>query len=121
MKQLLIFLLEFVLTTAIVFAGESTKKILFIHGERSAVITLGIMGMLFCLISVGKFIAQPTHPLTILGCLIGAVAMVAFLTQVFQWNLSFFSTPKVSLFIIAACILIDGAIARFAYLLVKQG
>jgi hypothetical protein len=104
-------------TALIVYFGLSGKKIWFLDGPRSAVITLGVIGMAFCTISVGKFItAAPVHPLSILGYLIGTVALLTLLTQIFKWNLSVVQEPVPALWVLAACIVLKTVIGRLYFL-----
>jgi hypothetical protein len=113
MQGILIAFLTLTVTALIVYAGLSGKKVWFIEGPRPAVITLGIIGMAFCAFSVGKFItAAPAHPLTILGYLIGTVALLSFLAQIFQWKLPVVADPKAALWVLAACIAVKTLIAR---------
>ncbi|GAP16068.1 hypothetical protein LARV_03864 [Longilinea arvoryzae] len=119
MKSWPIFFVELAVTAAIVYIGVSQKSILFIGGERSAVIVLGIVGMLFCLISVGKFIAVPAHPGSILGYLFGSLAMLIFLVQVFHWDLPLITAPRIALYALAFCLLAMGLIARLASPVIK--
>ncbi len=113
MKSWPVFFAELAISAAIVYIGGSQKSIWFIGGERSAVITLGIVGMLFCLISVGKFIgAAPASPASILGYLFGSLAMLIFLTQVFRWQVTLISDPRIALYGLAICLLAMGLIAR---------
>lgn len=115
MRSWPIFFFELVLSAAIVAAGVSGKGILFIHGEKSAVITLGVAGMLLCTLSVGKFIAAaPANPWSILGYVLGTAAMVIFLGQIFRWSLPLITSPRIALYGLAACLLAMGLIARIA-------
>ena len=114
MKEISISIVTFLVTATITLAGLSGKNIWFIEGPRSAVITLGIIGMAFCVISVGRFInANPIHPLTLLGYLIGTAGLLALMTQIFKWNLPIIADSKMALFILAGCILLKTIIARF--------
>lgn len=64
MKGIGILAAEWFITGLIVYAGLSGKQILFIHGPRSAVITLGAIGFAMCMImpTIGKFISNaPAH------------------------------------------------------------
>jgi hypothetical protein len=116
MKEIGIAAITLSVTALIVLAGVSGKKVLFINGPRSAVITLGIIGMLFCTISVGRFItAAPAHPLTIMGYLFGSLALLAFLTQIFQWKIPYLQDPATALYIMAACILVKTIVGRFIH------
>jgi drug/metabolite transporter (DMT)-like permease len=118
MKHLEIFVLVAVITVLIVIAGLSGKKILFIDGARSAVITLGIVGMALCAISVGKAITNgPASFLAILGYLFGAIALLAFLTQIFKWDLPVVGDPKNALLVMGACMIVKSFLSRFVHLL----
>ncbi len=112
-----IFVFEAVITGLITWAGLSNRKILFINGPRSAVIVLGIIGVVaFCTISVGKFIsAAPAHPLTIAGYVLGMVAMFTFLTQIFKWNVPIIGEPRTALLVLTGCILVKSIIARVGH------
>jgi hypothetical protein len=114
MQGIIIAIFTLAVTGLIVYAGLSGKQIWFLTGPKSAAITLGAVGMAFCVISVGRFItAAPAHPLSILGYLIGAVALLAFLAQVFQWKLPVVTDPTAALWVIAVCIAAKTVIARF--------
>ncbi len=114
MQGIIIAVFTLAVTGLIVYAGLSGKQIWFVNGPRSAAITLGAIGMAFCTISVGRFItAAPAHPLTILGYLIGAVALLAFLAQVFHWELPVVTDPTNALWVIAVCVAAKTVIARF--------
>lgn len=114
MQGIIIAVFTLAVTGLIVYAGLSGKQIWFVNGPRSAAITLGAIGMAFCTISVGRFItAAPAHPLTILGYLIGAVALLAFFTQVFHWELPVVTDPTNALWVIAVCVVLKTVIARF--------
>ncbi len=113
MQGIWIGILTLIVTGFIVYTGLSGKKIWFIEGPRSAAITLGAIGMAFCTISVGRFItAAPAHPLTILGYLIGAVALLVFLAQIFQWKLPVVTDPTAALWVITICIAAKTIIGR---------
>ena len=113
MQGIIIAVFTLAVTGLIVYAGLSGKQIWFISGPKSAAITLGAIGMAFCTISVGRFItAAPAHPLSILGYLIGTVALLAFLAQVFQWKLPVVADPTAALWVIAVCIAAKTIIAR---------
>lgn len=120
MKNISLLIFEIVITGLFVAFGLSQHKFLKIQGPRAATIILGIIGMLLCTISVGKFIsAAPASPLSILGYIAGTIAMLTFLTQVFKWNLPVVGEPKTALIVLAAAIIIKSIVARFGYLLVK--
>ena len=122
MKGIGILAAEWFITGLIVYAGLSSKQILFINGPRTAVITLGIIGFAMCMImpAIGKFISNaPAHPLTITGYISGAIALLTTVAQIFKWNIPIIYDPKIALFVVAGCIVIKSIIGRFAPLIVK--
>ncbi len=120
MKNISLLIFEIIITGLITILGLSQHKFLGIQGPRSAVIILGIAGMLMCTMSVGKFIsAAPASPLSILGYIFGTVAMLTFLTQVFKWKLPIIGEPRTALIILATAIIIKSIVARFGYLITK--
>jgi|GEM_PF-868100 hypothetical protein len=105
-------------TGLIVWAGVSGRQIWFVASPRSAVITLGVIGMAFCTISVGRFVTGgPAHPLAILGYLLGVIALLIFLTQIFQWNLPVIHDARTALFILAGIIVLKSVVGRLAPLI----
>ncbi len=120
MKNIPVLVFEIILASFITIIGLSGRRILFIEGERTAVIALGVMGMLLCTLSVGKFISSaPAHPLSILGYLFGSVALLAFLTQLFRWNVPILASPRTALLVLAGSMIIKSVVARFGHLLAK--
>jgi hypothetical protein len=119
MKEIGIVAAELLVTGLIVCAGLSSRHIPLIGEPRAAAITLGIVGFAICMImpTIGKFISSaPAHPLTIIGCILGAIALLAVVAQIFRWSIPVVNDPKAALFIIAGCIAIKSIISRFAYL-----
>lgn len=120
MKNVPVLILVTAVAGLMVAFGLSEKKILFLQGPRAATIALGVIGMLLCTISVGRFIsAAPVHPLSILGYVIGTVALLAFLTQIFAWKLPVIGDPKAALIVLASAMVVKSVIARFAHLIAK--
>lgn len=106
--------MEVILSAVIVALGLTNTKILFIQGPRAMTIVLGIIGVLLCTNSVGKFVsASPFHPLTILGYIFGALAMLTFITQIFKLKIPVLEDPAKALVILAAAFVLKGLIARF--------
>ncbi|HHT24315.1 MAG TPA: hypothetical protein GXZ76_02195 [Clostridiaceae bacterium] len=118
MSNIEILIFEVILSVVIVVLGLTNTKVLFIQGPRAMTIVLGIMGMLLCTISIGKFIsAAPGHPLTILGYIFGCVALIAFITQIFKLEIPVLKDPAKALVILAVALAVKGLIARFQPLL----
>lgn len=118
MKNIEILIMEVILAAVFVTLGLTNMKVLFLQGPRVMTIVLGIMGMLLCTISIGKFISTaPAHPLTILGYAVGVVALTAFVTQVFKIGIPVLENPKKALVILAVALVLKGFIARLLPLL----
>ncbi|MDU3612644.1 MAG: hypothetical protein E7F90_09600 [Enterococcus avium] len=125
MKGIGILAAEWVVTGMIVYAGLCGRKLFFIDGPRSAVITLGLIGFAMCMVmpTIGKFISNapanaPAHLLTIMGYIFGVMALFTTVVQLFKWQIPFIQDPKNALFVIAGCIVIKSIIGRFSFLLV---
>lgn len=117
MKHIAILAAEWGITGLIVYAGLSGKPILFINGPRSAVIVLGVIGFAICMLmpTIGRFIANaPAHPLTITGYVLGSVALLATVTQIFNWRIPILHDPQTALFVVAGCIVVKSIIGRLA-------
>lgn len=113
---------EWLITGLIVYAGLSGKQILFIIGPRLAVITLGAIGFAMCMImpTIGKFISNaPAHPLTIMGYIVGTIALLTTATQIFKWKIPILYDPIIALLVVTGCIVIKSIIGRFAPLIIK--
>lgn len=122
MKGIGVLVAEWFITGFIVYAGLSPKQILFINGPRSAVITLGVIGFVVCMLmpTIGKFISiSPAHPLTIMGYFFGTIALLATVVQLFKWNFPIIHDPNTALFVVACSIVIKSVIGRFAALIIK--
>jgi hypothetical protein len=118
MKNIEILIMEVILAAVFVTLGITNTKVLFLQGPRMMTIVLGIMGMLLCTISIGKFISTaPAHPLTILGYVVGVMALTAFVTQVFKIGIPVLEDPEKALVILAVAMVLKGLIARFQLLL----
>ncbi|MDU5335628.1 hypothetical protein [Enterococcus sp.] len=122
MKGIGILIVEWLVAGFIVYAALCGRKLLFIDGPRSAVITLGVIGFAMCTLmpTIGKFISNaPAHPLTIMGYIFGTIALFTTAAQLFKWQVPFIYDPKMALIVIAGCIVIKSLIGRFSYLIMK--
>lgn len=104
----------------IVYAGLSGHTLFSITSSRDAVIYLGIFGMLLCTVSIIRFVSTaPGHPMTIVGYILGTIALGAFAVQLFKWNVPLLENPKTALLVISGAMLVKFVIARFSFLLTK--
>ena len=102
MKNVSVLILEIVITVSITTFGLSGVKV------------LGIVGMLLCTVSVGKFISSdPISLQSLIGYIFGTASLLSFITQLFKWNLPYISNPTVALLVLAVSILIKSVVARF--------
>ncbi|MBU5582538.1 hypothetical protein KQJ29_21715 [Enterococcus sp. S181_ASV_20] len=121
MKGIGILAAEWAVTGMIVYAGLCGKKLFFIEGPRSAVITLGLIGFAMCMVmpTIGKFISNaPAHPLTINAYIFRVMPLFTTAVQLFNWQIPLIQDPKNTLFVIAGCIVIKSIIGRFSFLLI---
>ncbi|NLL91178.1 MAG: hypothetical protein GX222_02015 [Ruminococcaceae bacterium] len=115
-KPILFF--EIILSAVIVVLGLKDVKILFLQGPRHMTIVLGIMGMLLCTNSIGKFISSaPFHILSVLGYIVGGFALITFSAQLFNLKIPVIENPKTALVLLAAALVLKGFIARLRPLL----
>jgi hypothetical protein len=120
MGNLLIFIVEISVTAWLVWVGSSGHKFWLVDSPRSAVITLGVIGFFLCMLSVGKFIQRdPASPLSILGYLFGAAALLTLLVQIFRWPFPVLSNPQLALYVMGASMVVKALIGRFGVFLLR--
>ncbi|HEY8420527.1 MAG TPA: hypothetical protein VIL05_02135 [Thermoclostridium sp.] len=120
MKNTSLLAVEVIISLVMIWLGLSGKQFLWIHGPRSAAITLSAIGFVLCMASIGKFIsASWYHPLTICGYILGVILMISMIAQIFGLNVPVVGKPETALVVIGICIILKGIIARFHGILVK--
>jgi hypothetical protein len=79
------------LFAAVVFVAVTGKKVPVISNTRIAMVALLLLGMAMCTSGIGRVAAvqQWTHPLSILGYLLGAVILVIGLGTAFSLKLPY--------------------------------
>jgi len=77
------------LVTAVVFIAVTGKKVPVLSNPHLAMIAVLVLGMAMCTSGIGRVavLQQWTHPLAILGYLLGALILVIGLGTVFGWKL----------------------------------
>lgn len=88
-------------------------------------VIIGIFGMLLCTGAVGKFISKaPFHLFTILGYILGTIALFILMTQIFNWNIPIIRDSRSAAILLIAIIIIKIAIAqcasKYLHFLVKK-
>ena len=119
LRNLPVYIISGIIGLVSFYAGFTGKRILFVSGPRSAVIVLVIIGIIMCSsASMGIFISKaPAHPLTIIGYILGSLALFTGVVQIFRLKVHFFSDPKNALFFIVAVIVVKFIIARLSFLI----
>lgn len=120
-KLLPLYIIAGLIGAIALISGLTGKKLLFVTDTRSAVIVLAAAGFLMCSFgALGVFITKaPLHPLTIAGYVLGTLALLAGIAQLFSIKVPVLSDPKNALIVIAAIIIIKVVIARLNFLLPK--
>jgi len=92
------------LAIAIVFIGVTGKKVPLLSNVRMDIILLVIIGMTICTQGgIGRVAAtgQWTHPLSIIGYILGGLILIITLAVFVGWRLPFIASDQQALFVIA--------------------
>jgi len=92
------------LAAAIVFIGVTGKKMPLLSNIRVDIILLVIIGMTICTQGgIGRVAAtgQWTHPLSIIGYILGGLILIITLAVFVGWKLPFIASDQQALFVIA--------------------
>ena len=94
------------LIAAIVFISVTGKKVPVLSNTRVTMGTVLVLGMAMCTGGIGRVAAvqQWTHPLAILGYLLGALILVIGLGIIFGWKLPFIQSDAQALLIVTILI-----------------
>lgn len=106
---------EVIISVVLVWMGLAGIHVLWIDSARSAAITLGVIGAVFCAANSYKFlITRPGHPISIVGSIIGVVAVIGLLVQVFDWKrFPILGNSNITLVILGLGIITKGVMGRF--------
>jgi hypothetical protein len=120
-KVLPVYIIAAIAAVVAMYAGFAGRPVWFIHDTRTAVITLAAAGFLMCSTgAIASFVSRaPAHPLTIAGYLVGALALLAGLTQLFGWKVPYLADARTALIVITVAVVIKVIIARLANFVVK--
>jgi hypothetical protein len=85
-----------ILAALLVFLVLAGRKIPFIQGDRAALVTLFVIGFAMCGLGISRISAsgQWAHPLTIIGCLLGALAILCAAAGYFGFRFFFVHDPR---------------------------
>lgn len=91
------------LIAAIVFIAVTGKKVPVLSNIRVAMGLVLVLGMAMCTSGIGRVavLQQWTHPLAILGYLLGATILVIGLGTIFGWKLPFIQSDVQAMLIVA--------------------
>jgi hypothetical protein len=94
-----------VLFAAVVFVSLTGKRVPLLSNPRAAMAVLLVLGLAMCTISGINRVAalgQWTHPLSMLGYLLGAVILVVAAAAIFGWKLPWIQSDAQAVVIVAA-------------------
>jgi hypothetical protein len=96
------------LVAAVVFVSVTGKKVPVLQHTRSAMLVVLVLGMAMCTSGIGRVAAaqQWTHPLAILGYLLGAAILLVGLATIFGWQLPFIQSDTQAMLVVAVLIAI---------------
>jgi hypothetical protein len=94
------------LIAAVVFVAATGKKVPMLSNPRTAMVAVLVLGMAMCTSGIGRVAAiqQWTHPLAILGYLLGALIFVIGLGTIFGWRLPVIQSDAQANLIVAVLI-----------------
>ena len=106
---------EVIISVVLVWMGLADIHFLWIDSARSAAITLGVIGAVFCAANSYKFLmTRPGHPISVIGSIVGVVAVIGLLVQVFGWErFPILGNAKITLVILGLGIVAKGIMGRF--------
>jgi len=87
----------------LVFGVLTGRRIPLISEDRAALVGVFVIGFAMCAMGIGRVSAagQWTHPLTILGYLLGALIMVVAAAGYFGFRLAFITDPRGAMIAVA--------------------
>ena len=90
------------LIAAIAFIAVTGKKVPILSNTRVAMVSVLVLGMAMCTSGIGRVAAlqQWTHPLAILGYLLGALILVIGLSTIFSWKLPFIQSDAQAILVV---------------------
>lgn len=123
MEGKIILTTEVIISVVLVWMGLAGINFLWIDSARSAAITLGLIGAVYCAANSYKFLmTQPGHPISIIGSIIGVIAIVGILVQIFGWTgFPILGNAKTTLVILGVGIIAKGVMGRYQHAVVRAG
>ena len=120
-KVLPFYIVSAIVALIAIYSGLTGNAVWFIRDTRMAVIVLAAAGFLMCSTgAIFHFVEKaPAHPLTIVGYLFGALALLAGLTQLFRWEIPYLMDSRTALWVIMASVVVKVVVGRLWHLVVK--
>ena len=80
----------------ILFANQIGMQFPMIANDRTSLIALGFIGMVLCSQGIGRIAEDSrwTHPISLLGMLIGALIMILWIGRLFNFDLPYASSDS---------------------------
>jgi len=90
----------------VIFLGLTNRKFLWVRGDKSAIITIGIIGMALCTRGIGR-VAEAgawTHPLAIIAYLLGITIIVITVLIAVDQPIPMITNSRMAMFVIVSMI-----------------
>ena len=118
-KAFPVYIIAGIVSLAAMYSGFTDKRVPFIYDTKTAVIVIAAAGFVMCSTGlIGLFINKaPAHPLTIAGYILGILALLVAIVQIYGLKVPYLYEPKNGLIAITVIIIIKVVIARFNYIL----
>ncbi len=114
MSKRISYIFEIIVALVIYWIGLSNVNVLFIHGPRSAAITLGILGLLFYVTNtMGYILRNPLHPIAMLGSIFAIIGTVLLVIQIFGFQFWIFGNSIFALTYFALAMTAKAVVAMF--------
>ena len=86
----------------LVFAVLTGRKVPLLTSERAVLVAVTLLGMAMCSYGFGRVAAagDTSHPLAILGYLVGAVMLVIAVAGIFGWALPFVPNARQAILLV---------------------
>ena len=105
----------------LVLAVLTGRKVPLISGDRAAFIALAVIGFGMCSIGMGKIATGLgwTHPITIVGIVLGTLIILFVIAMLAGWQVPFIADYRAAFITVAVIGLVKWALAWASRLLLK--
>lgn len=110
-----------ILAAFVVFGNQAGLNLPLMNNEHTALVTLGFLGIVLCAQGIGRIMEDKrwTHPISLLGVLIGAAILILWIGRLLNFQLPFAATDQQAILTVGALMGGKFILARF-YALVDR-